>query len=333
MIFKHLIQLLFAIVQVFFRSMNASQPAKPPMPQTQEEEHRLSLQAETTQLTLTTKLPEEQAPQDQDATYATIISVEQCTDSCGEMIQEEPQLSLTPIDLSSQEGVLNPFTGPIIGAEEHATESSITSSPDVTNQPIEAECIEIGGEKLPLTSVLESILFVADSPVAPTQLAKVLPVDLNRIESGLEALAHLYEQTGRGLRLQTRDGKYLLITRPAVAAVIENFLNLDTTAKLSTPALETLAVIAYRQPITRMQIEAVRGVDSAGVLRSLVQRGLVEETGRLEVAGRPFLYGVTDLFMQHFGLTKIEDLPPLQSSEADTLWATTKLAELTELVD
>jgi len=79
---------------------------------------------------------------------------------------------------------------------------------------------------------------------------------------------------------------------------------------------------------TRMQIEAVRGVDSAGVLRSLVQRGLAEEVGRLEVAGRPILYGVTDLFMQHFGLTKLGELPPLESSEADTLWATTKLAEL-----
>lgn len=331
MIFKHLIQLLFAIVQRFFRPMNASQPAKSPVSQKQEEEQRPAHQAETTQLTLTTKLPEEQAPRDQDAICATMISVEQCTDLFGEMIQEEPQLSLDPIDQFSQESVPNLLTTPIVAAEKQVVESSITSSPDATNQPFQEDCIEIGGEKLPLTSVLESILFVADSPVAPTQIAKVLHLDLNRIESGLEALAHMYEQTGRGLRVQARDGKYLLITRPAVAAVIEDFLNLDTSAKLSTPALETLAVIAYRQPITRMQIEAVRGVDCAGVLRSLVQRGLVEEMGRLEVAGRPFLYGVTDLFMQHFGLTKIEDLPPLQSSEADTLWATTKLAELTEL--
>ncbi|MCX6050485.1 MAG: SMC-Scp complex subunit ScpB [Chloroflexi bacterium] len=188
--------------------------------------------------------------------------------------------------------------------------------------------IEAGGEALPLGAILESLLFVSDAPVEPSTIAKILDFDTSMIEHGLQRLAQTYENDKRGLRLQQRNGKFQLVTQPAVASIIEDFLNLDTSSKLSGPALETLAVIAYRQPITRVQIEAVRGVDSAGVLRSLVQRGLVEEIGRLEVAGRPILYSVTDSFMQHFGLTKLGELPPLETTEADTLWATTKLAEL-----
>ncbi|MCB9159080.1 MAG: SMC-Scp complex subunit ScpB [Caldilineaceae bacterium] len=98
------------------------------------------------------------------------------------------------------------------------------------------------------------------------------------------------------------------------------------STRLSGPALETLAVIAYRQPVTRAQVEAVRGVDCSGVLRSLLQRGLIEDAGRLETVGRPILYSVTDLFMQHFGLTGMNELPELKTDEADTLWAATELA-------
>jgi segregation and condensation protein B len=202
---------------------------------------------------------------------------------------------------------------------------------DVTESSLGLFYIDVCGEKLPLITVLESLLFVADSPLDPAALARLLHCDTPVIEANLQTLAELYQDERRGLRLQERNGKFQLVTLPAVATIIEDFLNLEMTTELSGPALETLAVIAYRQPVTRMQVEAVRGVDSAGVLRSLVQRGLVEELGRLEVAGRPILYGITDLFMQHFGLMKLGELPPLESSEADTLWATTKLAELNGL--
>ena len=101
--------------------------------------------------------------------------------------------------------------------------------------------------------------------------------------------------------------------------LVEAFLNLDATTRLSGPALEALAVIAYRQPVTRAQIEAVRGVDCSGVLRSLQQRGLIEEVGRLDAPGRPVLYGVTDLFMQHFGLMGLSELPPLGQTEIGRL--------------
>jgi segregation and condensation protein B len=178
-----------------------------------------------------------------------------------------------------------------------------------------------------LSIVLESVLFVASEPVTPAQLARSLQVSEAEVQAGLAALADHYRSSGRGLQLQQLHGKVQLVTAPAVATYVEAFLNLDATARLSGPALETLAVVAYRQPVTRAQVEAIRGVDCAGVLRSLVQRGLIAEVGRLESVGRPILYGVTELFMQHFGLADLKDLPPLEENEADRLWAATLLAE------
>lgn len=192
--------------------------------------------------------------------------------------------------------------------------------------------VEAGGEKVSLSTALESLLFVATTPVEVKQLESVLNLEAEIIAAGLEKLAQEYKARQRGLRLQAREGKFQLVTIPATASLVEDFLNLDLSVRLSTPALESLAVIAYRQPVTRAQIEAVRGVDSAGVLRSLLQRGLIEETGRLEVVGRPILYGVTDLFMQHFGLTALSELPPLEATDQDLLQAATKLAEL-EIVE
>jgi segregation and condensation protein B len=182
-------------------------------------------------------------------------------------------------------------------------------------------------EGVALTTLLESLLFVAAEPVDPRQLAQTLAQPLEMIELGLAELADYYQRSLRGLRVQRYNNKVQLVTAPAAAPFIEAFLNLDNTTRLSSPALETLAVIAYRQPVTRAQIEAVRGVDCAGVLRSLVQRGLVADVGRQEGVGRPILYGVTELFMQHFGLMEMGELPPLEETEADRLWAATVLEE------
>lgn len=190
--------------------------------------------------------------------------------------------------------------------------------------------ISINEEAIALVSALEALLFVADGPVEVPPLAKVLAITSEELYAGLKALAEQLVTQGRGLRLQEHNGKFQLVTVATCASLIETFLNLDTSTKLSAPALETLAIIAYRQPVTRAQIEAVRGVDSSGILRSLLQRGLIEEAGRLEGVGRPIVYNVTDLFMQHFGLTGLDELPPLETTDADTLWAATKLAELEE---
>jgi segregation and condensation protein B len=211
-------------------------------------------------------------------------------------------------------------------------EAEATEAPDLL--PADGPAGEQGNATISprsgLFAMLESLLFVAGEPVEASQLAKAMELSLDEVEAGLAGLRDEYADTERGMRLQERRGKYALVTMPAAASTIETFLNLDLTTKLSGPALETLAIVAYRQPATRGQIEAVRGVDCAGVLRSLTQRGLVEEMGRLDAVGRPILYGVTDLFMQHFGLTSMEELPPLESKDEDMLWATTKLAELEE---
>lgn len=182
-------------------------------------------------------------------------------------------------------------------------------------------------ENYPLSALLEALLFVADGPVEVSYLAKTLAVDSETIYNGVQQLDHEYVSTGRGLRVQDYNGKFQLVTQASLAPLIETFLNLDLNSRLSAAALETLAIVAYRQPVTRAQIEAVRGVDSSAMLRSLVQRGLIAENGRLEGVGRPILYSVTENFMHHFGLTGLNELPTLETTEADTLWAATMLAE------
>ena len=172
---------------------------------------------------------------------------------------------------------------------------------------------------MPLAAALESLLFVADKPVDATQLARALRIQPEAVEVGLAQLAAALLDNQRGLRLLEQGGHYRLVTRPDAAAAVEEFLNLDLSTRLSGPALETLAVVAYRQPATRAQIEAVRGVDCGGVLRTLVQRGLVEEIGRLEGLGRPIVYGITEQFMHHFGLTNLHELPPLPDADAELL--------------
>jgi segregation and condensation protein B len=164
-------------------------------------------------------------------------------------------------------------------------------------------------------SLLESLLFVADEPVAVSQLAKVLEVGVKSIEEALEGLRAEYSQ--RGLRIQRKGERVQIVTDPEAAPYIERFLGLQLSGKLSTAALETLAIIAYQQPITRAQIEAVRGVNCDGVLRTLTRKGLIEEIGRLEQAGRPILYGTTFEFLQYFGLQDLAELPPLEDEREE----------------
>jgi segregation and condensation protein B len=132
---------------------------------------------------------------------------------------------------------------------------------------------------------------------------------LAQVQAALEALGEDCRQ--RGLRLQRQAETVQLVTAPELTGYIERFLGLNAPAKLSTPALETLAIIAYRQPITRPEIEAIRGVNSDGVLRNLISKGLVEEVGRLETVGHPTLFGTTFEFLRYFGLEKVEALPAL----------------------
>jgi segregation and condensation protein B len=179
-----------------------------------------------------------------------------------------------------------------------------------------------GSDFMSVSAALECLLFVADRPVDAQQLARALRLQLQTVQAGLQVLADELAVQERGIRLQMQGDKVRLVTRPDAALAIEEFLNLDLSARLSGAALETLAVIAYRQPVTRAQIEAVRGVECGGVLRTLIQRGLVEEVGRLEGVGRPFLYAITEHFMHHFGITNLNQLPPLEDPVKEILAAT-----------
>lgn len=161
-----------------------------------------------------------------------------------------------------------------------------------------------------LTVVVESLLFVADTPLTINQLCEVLECSPAVVEEAIQSLEQAYQ--GRGLRLQRLGDKVQLVTAPESASYIQRLLGLGTTSKMSAAALETLAIIAYKQPITRAEIEAIRGVNSDSVLRTLVGRGLVEEVGRLETVGHPVLLGTTFEFLQYFGLNALSDLPPLE---------------------
>lgn len=168
---------------------------------------------------------------------------------------------------------------------------------------------------LPLSVQLEAMLFVAAEPVATAQLATALDVAPSVIERGLNELDQ--ELSRRGLRLQRHAGRVQLTTAPELAELIERFLGLEATTHLSRAALETLAIIAYQQPVTRPQIDSIRGVNSDSMMKSLLHKGLILESGRADGPGRPILYSTTPEFLQHFGLNSILEMPPLAKPEAE----------------
>ncbi|MBV9689536.1 MAG: SMC-Scp complex subunit ScpB [Ktedonobacteraceae bacterium] len=172
-----------------------------------------------------------------------------------------------------------------------------------------------------LAAAIESLLFVSGRPLERAELRKLLDSDDKRLSSALQTLERDLEEQGRGIRLQRLGEQVQLVTAPQNAHYVAALLGLPMTAKLTTAGLETLAVIAYRQPITRSQIEAVRGVNSDRALASLLQHGLVAEVGRAQAVGRPALFATTVEFLQQFGLTSLEQLPHVASTNTTTLSA------------
>ena len=160
-----------------------------------------------------------------------------------------------------------------------------------------------------LSAKIEAMLFVSAEPVPVAQLAAAMDVTASVVERGLKELDEAL--LNRGLRLQRNGGRVQLTTAPELAELIELFLGLEATTHLSRAALETLAIIAYQQPCTRPQVDAVRGVNSDGMMKSLLSKGLVQEAGRTDGPGRPILYSTTPEFLQNFGLSSILELPPL----------------------
>lgn len=170
-----------------------------------------------------------------------------------------------------------------------------------------------------IRSAVESLLFVAGRPLQMSELRRLLLVDDKRLRRGLAALAEECERGQRGVRVQRTEDSVQLVSAPENARFVAALLGLPTQAKLTTAALETLAVVAYRQPITRSQIEFIRGVNSDRALASLIQHGLVIEVGRANAIGRPALFGTTPEFLQQFGLGSLDALPKPETPELEAL--------------
>ena len=157
---------------------------------------------------------------------------------------------------------------------------------------------------------IEALLFAAPGLTSVDQLAQATKMKRKDVEVAMVTLRTHYSEL-HGIRLQEVKGQFQLITAPEFAADIEAFLGLEVTARLTQAALEALAIIAYKQPTTRPEIDSIRGVNSDGVVKSLLSKGLIEELGRSEAPGRPIFYGVTPEFLQHFGLEGLDQLPEI----------------------
>ncbi len=166
-------------------------------------------------------------------------------------------------------------------------------------------------QSIPLPALVESLLYAAAEPASISSLATALDASIQDIETALAELAGQY--VGRGVRLQRHGNHAQIVTAPEAAERVQKFLGLESLTRLSSAAIETLAIIAYRQPITRPQIEMIRGVNCDGVMKTLEQHNLIQELGRAETVGRPMRYGVSFEFLQYFGLTGVHELPPLEN--------------------
>jgi segregation and condensation protein B len=168
--------------------------------------------------------------------------------------------------------------------------------------------------------MLEALLFVSDEPLTAPVLTQALGVDRRTVDELCDRLAAELDERGSGLVLRSVAGGWRLFTHPDTATVVEQFVLSSRQARLTKAALETLGIVAYKQPVTRHQISAIRGVNSDGVLRALVDRGLIEEAGRDETPGRPVLYATTPAFLERLGLPSLASLPslaPLLGADAE----------------
>lgn len=164
-----------------------------------------------------------------------------------------------------------------------------------------------------MRAILEALLFAAPEPLGLKELKEAFGEDrAAEVEASLEGLLEDYRRPGRGLRIEKVAGGYRVTTRPEMADVLREFVKRRNRTRLSRAALETLAVVAYRQPVTAPEIEEIRGVNPSSILKSLLEKRFVRIAGRKKVVGSPFLYQTTPEFLEHFGLNSVEDLPSLE---------------------
>jgi segregation and condensation protein B len=191
-------------------------------------------------------------------------------------------------------------------SEPLATITPETVTPDDAGAPAP----ELTADSMPLVQVLEAILFSTDMPLSAGKLAEIVGVDSTKpVKQCIDELNKGYEQRQAAYRIEERAGGFQLLTLPQYAEYIERLVRKKDEGRLTPAGLETLAIVAYKQPLTRAAIEAIRGVQCGEVLRSLMEHNLVKIVGRAEEVGRPMLYGTTRYFLEVFGLANLKDLP------------------------
>ena len=201
-------------------------------------------------------------------------------------------------------------TGYIAGMSETPENASVEAPEGFSLTPPAEAVHELTADAMPLPQVLEAILFSTDVPLSAGKLAEIVGLDSTKpVKLTLEALNQGYEERQAAYRIEERAGGYQLLTMPQYAQYIERLVRKKDEGRLTPASLETLAIAAYKQPITRAGIEAIRGVACGEVLRSLMEHNLVKIVGRAEEIGRPMLYGTTRYFLEVFGLANLKDLP------------------------
>lgn len=180
---------------------------------------------------------------------------------------------------------------------------------------------------LPLKTILEGLLFVADEPLSLERLAQAFEEELppERLARAVDELINEYEELGRAFTLRQVAGGFQFRTRPELSSYLLRLMDKKSPARLSRAALETLAIIAYRQPVLRAEVEKIRGVDAGGMIKSLLEKDLIRVAGRRDLPGRPIAYGTTRKFLETFDLPSLEALPSIEELEALGLGNTNRL--------
>lgn len=245
--------------------------------------------------------------------------------------ESQPESQNEPQDESQDESQTEDLTEAMTGSQagtEAVAETDAKASPKGKKSKSGAEAkTPDGPPAVPpaapptaeLLAKVEAIVLSNSRPVAPAKIAEVVSalgedaVDGAQIQAAVDALNAAYDETGRAFRIETVAGGFRVMTRSEHADVLAAFHRKQASSRLSRPAIETLAIIAYKQPITRAKLEAIRGVGCGEVLRSLLERKMVAVTGRAEELGRPMLYGTTKQFLDSFGIRSVKDLPSVES--------------------
>ena len=224
----------------------------------------------------------------------------------------QPAAEPAPEAAAPQQTAQEPQAQSTLQAQPSADQEQTQSAP----APEEAPLLDDGEAK----KIIENLLFITDRPLKPSRIAEVVEtVNAKRVLEIIHELAKEYEDTGRSIRILEIGGGYQMCTKPEYGRWVRRLYNEKMTTRLSNAALETLAIIAYKQPVTRAEMEMIRGVDVAAPLEKLLERGLVRVLGKRDTIGRPMVYGTTDEFLRLFGLNKISELPDLQVFAAKQL--------------